>query len=413
MFSSVNARNLFTLSLSQALRKRELLFLVCNGGVAPDKILKWQTSFFIPQKLLKKGRQFEGYSCLSKTASDLVQKCKKLDVEIVTFLDSHYPESLKVLYDPPLILYYQGILPKFSLTNNKYLAVVGSRHTNAYVKDYTQTVCERFVDRGGVVISGLAVGVDSAAHLGAVKSLSKTNGHSSFSDQKRGSTVAVLGCGLDFYYPPENKNLQKNIIRKGGCILTEYPLSFRPTRYTFPLRNRIIAGLSYTIFMVQGKKKSGALITVNYGLELGKDIVTFNPYDSSDFFASNHQLIFNGAKSVRTVRDFENLFTQKKSDENFNNISPNLVNIRENNFEGKGEEIVTNSMYNQPGLKQEKEETGNILEIVKLLKNKPMSLNDLVNNLKQDYLYVLSCLLDMKLQGMIKQLANQNYYLIS
>ena len=397
-FANSNRYDFFALSLSYSLRKKELLSLVYNQEIPPAKIISWQTNYFIAKKLLKRGKIFEGESYLKERANKLIEKCRKYEINIITFLDDNYPQSLKVLYDPPLVLYYQGVLPDFPLANNKYLSIIGSRHTTSYIKDYTEKSAECFVDSGGIVISGLATGVDTSAHLGALNSMIK---HTLKNNKTVGSTVAVLGCGLDCYYPVENRKLQKKIISSGGCVLTEYPLGITPNRYTFPLRNRIIAGLSHTIFMVQGRKKSGALITVHYGLELGKEIITFRPYDKSDFFGGNYELIANGAKSVRTLEEFAAFFSQKEF-QILKNTQQNIVNTNDDSIKNK--ESKTNSIFpsNQECFPK----------IIELLQKEPMSLSALANTLKKNYLDILSHLLELQLQGVIKQLSNQRYYLI-
>ena len=408
LFANSNSYDFFVLSLSHSLRKKELLSLVCNQEISPIKIIKWQTNYFITKKLLKRGKIFEGEVFLKEQANKLIEKCKKYQIKIITFLDDGYPQSLKILYDPPLVLYYQGFLPDFPLANTKYLSVIGSRQTTSYIKDYTEKATEYFVDHGGIVISGLATGVDTAAHLGALNSMINPSKNDKELDST-GSTVAVLGCGLDYYYPPENRKLQKKIISAGGCVLTEYPLGIPPNRYTFPLRNRIIAGLSYTIFMVQAKKKSGALITVNYGLELGKEILTFRPYDKSDFFGGNYELIEQGAKNVRTLNEFADFFSQKKI-QHLKNNPQNILNIK--NISPKRKEYATSKLISGIPAENQSDTQEYISKIIELLQKKPMSLPSLANALKKNYLDILSYLLELQLQGSIKQLSNQHYYLI-
>ncbi|MBU1180158.1 DNA-processing protein DprA, partial [Patescibacteria group bacterium] len=178
------------------------------------------------------------------------------NVKILTILDNEYPEKLKHLCDAPPILFYKGDL---SCLNGSCLAVIGSRKITEYGKragqQFVKGLCNDFI-----IVSGLAYGVDGLAHKITV--------------DNNGKTIAVLGSGLDnnSIYPKTNVNLAQEIVEKGGLLLSEIPPGIGPQVFHFPMRNRVIAGLSQGILIVEGGKKSGTLITAKLGIDYGADI---------------------------------------------------------------------------------------------------------------------------------------------
>ena len=175
-------------------------------------------------------------------------------VKILTILDGAYPQRLKEIYLPPIVLFYRGNL---SLINQRAVAIVGSRDHSKYAKDCLHELIPTIVNDGIVVVSGLARGVDTLAHEETLRT--------------SGNTIAVIGSGLDVVYPPENANLY-DMIAKRGLLLSEYPLESRPLKFHFPYRNRIIAGLSHGVCVVEAKEKSGSLITANLALSENREV---------------------------------------------------------------------------------------------------------------------------------------------
>ena len=183
-----------------------------------------------------------------------IKKLQDKKVKILTILDGAYPQRLKEIYLPPIVLFYRGNL---SLINQRTVAIVGSRDHSKYAKECIHELIPPIVNDGIVVVSGLARGVDTLAHEEALK----TNGN----------TIAVIGSGLDVIYPPENANLYSMIGNK-GLLLSEYPLMSRPLKLHFPYRNRIIAGLSHGVCVIEAKEKSGSLITANLALSENREV---------------------------------------------------------------------------------------------------------------------------------------------
>ena len=179
----------------------------------------------------------------------------KHEIELINIKDKEYPEKLKNIDNAPICLYTLG---NKKLLNQKSIAVVGSRVCSEYGKTISLGFSYLLAKNNVTVVSGLAKGVDSAAHIGTL--------------QAKGQTIAVIGTGIDLIYPKENKNLMKSIIENDGLIVSEYPLGTEPNKVNFPRRNRIISGLSDGVLVVEARERSGALITVNYALEKGKNI---------------------------------------------------------------------------------------------------------------------------------------------
>ncbi len=201
------------------------------------------------------------------------------EIKTIKIEDSNYPKLLKEISNPPKILYYIGKWPEANLFP---LAVVGSRESDVYgeraIKEF---LSDRVLDKT-IIISGLAKGVDAAAHRIAKY------------------TIAVLGTGLDeaSFYPKENLELYHQIIKNGGLIISEFPVGTKPRPQNFPQRNRIISGLSRAVIVIQAKSRSGALITARLALEEGRDVLAVPGSIFNELSAGPHLLIAQGATPV-------------------------------------------------------------------------------------------------------------------
>ena len=210
----------------------------------------------------------------------------KSKIKIIKIEDKDYPEKLKNIYNPPKELY---VLGNEKILNETAIAIVGSRNCTKYGAQNAYKFAYEIAKRNICVISGLARGVDAYSHKGAVLA--------------KGKTIAVLGCGLDVIYPSEIIKLYKKIVQAGGTIITEYPLGTKPKRYNFPERNRIISGLSEKILVIEAKERSGALITVDYALEQGKDVYAIPGNITSLNSVGPNELIKEGAVIVTNIQD--------------------------------------------------------------------------------------------------------------
>ena len=212
--------------------------------------------------------------------------CKENGVGILFWQDEDYPSSLRPLRDPPVLLYYLGTLPE--LSRRLCISVVGTRSMSEYGKRMAYKIGYELASAGTVVVSGLALGNDSVATAGAIAA--------------NGQTVAVLGCGIDIIYPREHEKLAHEILRR-GAVMTEYPPATPPEGRNFPIRNRIISGLSQGTVVVEGDLRSGSLITAKTAILQGRDIYAFPGNVGETNSTGTNQLISDGAAIVLRARD--------------------------------------------------------------------------------------------------------------
>ncbi|MCD8355222.1 MAG: DNA-processing protein DprA [Clostridia bacterium] len=188
-------------------------------------------------------------------AQRIQSDCEKQNIQIITLEDANYPEPLRQIADPPLVLYVQGLLPDFS--NQLAVSIVGTRKCTQYGLRAAQYFAGNLAQNGCIIVSGMALGIDGAANQAALDA--------------GGVTVAVLGSGVDVCYPWQHKDLMQHIIQH-GAVISEYPPGTEPKGKHFPVRNRIITGLSRGTLIVEAPKKSGALISADLALEQGRDV---------------------------------------------------------------------------------------------------------------------------------------------
>ena len=225
-----------------------------------------------------------------------IENMQKNGIEIVTIFSDNYPEKLRDLPDRPLILYAKGDL---SLVNKKSVAIVGTRMPSNYGRVITERFTEKLAQSGLVIVSGLCYGIDEIAHK---KTLAVG-----------GKTIAVIGSGFSNIYPASNTSLAQEIAKR-GLILSEYPPSFKPKRYTFPRRNRIVAGLSDGVLIVEAGIKSGTIHTKEYALEYGKDIFAVPGNITSPKSELTNDLIKTGqAECVLSADEIIDFYGLKKS----------------------------------------------------------------------------------------------------
>lgn len=214
----------------------------------------------------------------------IVDSCLKKGFSILSM--NEIPQRLRDIYAPPCVLYVWGELPQNG--DSLYIAMVGTRNVTAYGIEAATKISAGLANCGAVVVSGLAVGVDAASHKGTLKS--------------GGKTVAVIGCGLNLNYPAVNSEL-KRLIAQNGAVISEYPPETRPVRANFPIRNRIIAGLSHGTVVVEAGKRSGALITATLAAEMGRDVFAVPGSIFSPMSDGTNSLLKDGAKPVCTIVD--------------------------------------------------------------------------------------------------------------
>jgi DNA processing protein len=282
---------------------------------------------------------------------------------VLTIEDEKYPGFLREIYDPPYVLYYAGTLDGFE---KPMVSIVGSRRPSPYGLAVAERLAEDLASYGIVVVSGMAKGVDSAAHWGALKN---------------GQTIAVLGSGLDRIYPKENKNLMKKIM-ENGLVLTEYHHKSPPLGQHFPLRNRIISGLSLALVVAEAAQRSGSLISARLALEENREVMAVPGNVTSSLSQGTNWLIKNGAKLVEDWKDvIEDLPSPYREDL--------LTEARRRKREEKTVQIVLNE--------QEKQ----IMEL--LCPDSLIHIDKLVEKSAYSVSEILSILLSLELKGLIIQ----------
>ncbi|MCX7970077.1 MAG: DNA-processing protein DprA [Negativicutes bacterium] len=216
----------------------------------------------------------------------LAERCRQLGAEVIVIDDREYPLYLRSIHRPPLVLFCRGRLP---VDGADCLAVVGMRRASAYGRQVASQLARQLAERGVTIVSGAARGIDTAAHQGALAA-------------DGGRTVAVLGCGLDYVYPPENRRLLADIAER-GAVVSEYLPGTRPFLGHFPQRNRIISGLCWGTLVVEAAERSGALITADFALEQGREVYAVPGPVTGGNSRGCHWLIKQGAKLVDGVDD--------------------------------------------------------------------------------------------------------------
>lgn len=211
------------------------------------------------------------------------------NVELIYFYDERYPQKLKNIDNFPVFLYVRGNIENLYGDN---VAIVGSREASCYGMNIARKIGKELADRNINIVSGLAIGIDKYAHLGALES-------------NIGRTIAVIGTGVseNEMYPLQNKKVFERILENEGTIVSEFKLGTKPEKYNFPLRNRIISGLSEKIIVVEAKENSGSLITVDYALEQGKDVFAVPGNIISENSKGTNNLIKEGAYVFCDIKD--------------------------------------------------------------------------------------------------------------
>lgn len=254
-----------------------------------------------------------------KPDSILSQLYKK-SIQVITLEDKEYPEQLANISDPPICLYLIGDKKVLTYSREGYFAIVGTRRATSYGLQVAKSFGLELALSGLVIVSGMALGIDSASHWGAIEA--------------KGKTIAVLGCGVDVVYPPSNRKLYETIIQKDGAIISEFPPGHTVLPGLFVARNRIISGLSRGVLVVEGAEDSGALITARNAAEQGRDVFAPPAPITSNLSKAPNLLIKQGAKFVTSVSDileeYDIAVTTKQTQaviEKFDGISREIIQL--------------------------------------------------------------------------------------
>lgn len=304
-------------------------------------------------------RNFSGFNAIEES----VKKLEKQGILPVTLNSDIYPEMLREIPDAPLVLYIKGEPQK----DDRYaLAVVGSRKPTPYGVSVAMTMASELSAMGFTVVSGLARGIDTGAHIGAVRA--------------GGRSIAVLGSGIDVPYPPENKGLIERIAQS-GYVVSEFPPGTGPNRENFPRRNRIISGLSMGVLVVEAAEGSGALITADHALDQGKEVFSIPGNINSPVSKGTNELIRKGAKIVVTAEDI------------IEELAPVLKGFI------KSREKVRIEISDE-----EKALCG-------ALSGEPVHVDDISREAKMPVSKTLAVLLGLELKGVVRQTEGKRFYL--
>ncbi|MCL2660584.1 MAG: DNA-processing protein DprA [Acidobacteriaceae bacterium] len=301
--------------------------------------------------------------------------------EIVTPDDERYPERLREIYDPPAVLWIRG---NVELLSQPGIAVVGTRRPSPYGTGMATALARDLAARGLVILSGMARGIDTAAHQGALDA--------------RGKTVAVWGTGIDVIYPKENKKLAENIVASGGAIVSEFPLGTFPAPQNFPVRNRILSGMSVGVLVIEAAEYSGTRITARLAMEQNREVYAVPGNVTSKNAWGPNTLIKQGAKLTATWEDvWEDLASDVK-----------LVLAEKN----QGAAAEESKMARQASLLSESSMTEHERMVIERLRaDESTQLDDLIEQLegKLDSGEIFTALFELELAGRVRQLPGKNY----
>jgi DNA processing protein len=293
-------------------------------------------------------------------------RAEKASVKIVPFTDSIYPARLRMIPDPPPLLYLKG---EIRTEDEKAVAVIGSRSTSDYGRRVARDLCRGLASLGFTVVSGMARGIDGTAHETSLNA--------------GGRTIAVLGSGVDRVYPAEHDKLYQRII-ENGAVISEFPIGTRPLAFNFPARNRLISGLSLGVVVVEATEKSGSLITAALALEQGREVFAVPGEVGASRSRGAHRLIRQGAKLVETVDDI------------MEEIAPQLV-VRGGKMPGVPKRTLPQNL----GVEFQK--------IFNLFEERPLQIDEVIESSGYSPSRVSEILLELELQGYIRLLPGKKY----
>jgi len=295
----------------------------------------------------------------------IIENLNRENIKVATINSEFYPKLLQEIYNPPPLLYYKGDI---NLDNEFTLAVVGTRKCTSYGRQVTEKIVRDLTQNKLTIVSGLALGIDTLAHLTTL--------------DMAGKTVAVLGSGLDkqSIYPSSNRYLADKIIANNGCVISEFPPGTQPLRYNFPQRNRIISGLSLGTLVIEAGEKSGALITAMHSLEQNREVFAVPGNIFSPVSEGPNKLIKIGAKSVTTAKDIIETLDLAQ---------------------------ITAYIDNKKIMPESEEEK----KIITWLTHEPIHIDEIVRLTKLDTSAINSTLTIMEMKGMVKNLGGMQYVL--
>jgi len=290
-----------------------------------------------------------------------IEYALKNNIKIITIQDKEYPPLLKEIYDPPYILYVKG-----KIENHPFpIAMIGTRTPSFYGIKIAEKFSFSLASLGFTIVSGLAKGIDTICHYGAIKS--------------KGKTIGVLGSGFKNFYPKENIKIVDKILELEGAVITEFPSNTLPEKWNFPIRNRIIAGISKGVIVVEAGQRSGAIITANIALSEGRDVFAIPGQVDNLYSKGTNKLLKDGAILVENIYDI---------------LEELKIDIKEDIKEKKETDI-----------KNLDADEKKVLSFI----NEKINIEQLLELTGMNYSYLSTILLKLELKGVIKELPGKNY----
>jgi len=311
-----------------------------------------------------------------KEAEKEIEAAAKSDCQLIDYESLAYPSMLRQIADPPLVLYVRGDIGALS---GHCLAIVGSRRPSAYGLQVARRLARDLAERNLVIVSGLARGIDSAAHHGALEG--------------KGKTIAVQGRGMDGIYPAENRRLADKIL-ESGAVISEFPLGTGPTPENFPIRNRVISGLSLGVMVVEASEYSGSLITARLAAEHNREVFAVpGNITSAQSFGPNH-LIKQGAKLVAEWIDVVEEFAPE--------VRMQLLPSGEASDDGRG--IRGSGELFGESLTQEQKKVFEVLRV-----DEALFVDSILDSVPLPQAQVMQVLLELEMRGLVRQLPGKNF----
>ncbi|MGC1372084.1 MAG: DNA-processing protein DprA [Candidatus Sulfotelmatobacter sp.] len=368
----------------------EWLAISLTPGLGPTKARKLVEHFGTPEMVFRasltelEGTGIQAVSAQSiatgksgELAREELARAAAMGVRVISSEDACYPPRLKEIYDPPVVLYLRG---NIELLPQPGIAMVGTRHPTPYGLGMAERLGCDLAKQGLVIISGMARGVDTASHRGAISA--------------KGKTIAVFGTGVDVIYPKENSRLSEQILALGGAFISEFPLSTFAAPQNFPIRNRILSGMSVGVLVVEAAEYSGTRITARCALEQNRDVFAVPGNVTNKNSWGPNTLIKQGAKLVATWEDvWEDLPAEVK-----------LALTPTPSPESEGH--TTSSLFPEDGLPPHEK------KILKLLKaDEPTHIDELVERLETEMSSseIFAALFELELCGKVRQMPGKNF----
>lgn len=354
-----------------SIKATKIFNILRDNDILDKEFDEKQLKSFIETKDITKILSFEKNKVLK-----IIDDCLSNNIDVISICDKHYPERLLNITDSPLILYVKGEF--IDIDNLPLISIVGPRKISEFGKKAAYSLAKRLSCAGMIIVSGAALGADTCAHKGTLSA--------------GGKTIAVLGCGICCDYLPENREL-RNLISKNGCLISEYPPFAQATKYSFPIRNRIISALSLGTVVIEASLKSGSLITARLANEQGRDVFVIPGNPTLDNYKGSNSLLRDGAIPLL---DSSDIFNQYIS------FFPEHIDI-ERAFAKENEK---NSKNNEKNLKLDLSNEAKI--VYNNLNKEKFTVDDLLNlNLSDDALF--TALTELEIEGVIKALPGGMY----